>query len=351
MRCSTPRSPESTARHERGDGAMTVSIILGVAGMSIGRHINKDFIWLVKAIAAHDQSHYPERMGVTFIINAPTSVFGTDLPKKLVLGAREAVHRPRDARQDQDRHGARRGDWRVEVSAALGDGVVERVEGGVDVGWRPGPSHVGAPAAVAASLCAAVVGRAWTNLDGSRRRAAGGRSSARRSEDAHAPAPARAQPVVGRDRRALARPTRRSSRRRRTPRPASRRRSCPSRSPTTIKLEQMETGDATRASEVSEEASAPKKPSGPSAGLRSWPSRRCWRVCRRRPVSAGVLLAEDAGAFTGTAHAGGGGPRAAADGAGPPRGLPARRRRVHYVHAPPARARHCWRSVFCRWRL
>ena len=57
----------------RGDGAM--SIILDVAGMSIGGHINKDFIWLVKAIAAHDQAHYPERMGVTFIVNAP-GVFG-----------------------------------------------------------------------------------------------------------------------------------------------------------------------------------------------------------------------------------------------------------------------------------
>ena len=57
----------------RGDGAMAV--ILDVAGMTIGKHINKDFIWLVKAIAAHDQAHYPERMGVTFIINAP-GVFG-----------------------------------------------------------------------------------------------------------------------------------------------------------------------------------------------------------------------------------------------------------------------------------
>ena len=31
-------------RRHRGDGAMAV--ILDVAGMTIGRHINKDFIWL-----------------------------------------------------------------------------------------------------------------------------------------------------------------------------------------------------------------------------------------------------------------------------------------------------------------
>ena len=34
-------------RRGRGDGAM--SIILDVAGMTIGRHINKDFIWFVTA--------------------------------------------------------------------------------------------------------------------------------------------------------------------------------------------------------------------------------------------------------------------------------------------------------------
>ena len=60
---------DSLKRNGRGDGAMAV--ILDVAGMTIGKHINKDFIWLVKAIAAHDQAHYPERMGVTYIVNAP----------------------------------------------------------------------------------------------------------------------------------------------------------------------------------------------------------------------------------------------------------------------------------------
>ena len=53
-----------------------MAVILDVAGMTIGKHINKDFIWLVKAIAAHDQAHYPERMGVTFIVNAPGAARG-----------------------------------------------------------------------------------------------------------------------------------------------------------------------------------------------------------------------------------------------------------------------------------
>ena len=60
---------DSLKRNGRGDG--TMAVILDVAGMTIGKHINKDFIWLVKAIAAHDQAHYPERMGVTYIVNAP----------------------------------------------------------------------------------------------------------------------------------------------------------------------------------------------------------------------------------------------------------------------------------------
>lgn len=128
----------------RGDG--TMAIILDVQGMTIGKHINKDFIWLVKAIAAKDQAHYPERMGVTFIVNAP-GVFGLvwrTIRPFLDAATRDKIHIVT----------ARR-DWRAEVRLALGDAVVDRVEGGGDVDGdfsRP-------PLVVAASLGSAVVGR------------------------------------------------------------------------------------------------------------------------------------------------------------------------------------------------
>ena len=38
---------DSLKRNGRGDG--TMAVILDVAGMTIGRHINKDFIWFVTA--------------------------------------------------------------------------------------------------------------------------------------------------------------------------------------------------------------------------------------------------------------------------------------------------------------
>ena len=66
-----------------------------------------------------------------------------------------------------------------------------------------------------------------------------------------------------------------------------------------VKLEQMETGDAPP-SEVSEEACEPKKPR-PIRRFEVLALAQVLAAFVAAAVSAGVLLAEDAGAFTGTA--------------------------------------------------
>ena len=135
-------------------------------------------------------------------------------------------------------------DWRAEVRAALGDGVVDRVEGGVDVDG----DHARAPAAVAASLCAAVVGRDSDESAGAATTPA--RPVSPPVEDALAPAP-------------LERSSSSAEIDELWPPDASPER--PLEAPllplevADVKLEQMETGDAPP-SDVSEEASEPKKP-------------------------------------------------------------------------------------------
>ena len=268
-------------RRNRGDGAM--SIILDVAGMTIGKHINKDFIWLVKAIAAHDQSHYPERMGVTFIVNAP-SVFG------LVWRTVRPFIDP--ATRDKIRIVTARADWRAEVRAALGDDVVVRVEGDVDVD----EDHARPPTAVAASLCAAVVGR--DSEDSSRRLTVVEEPTRTVSVEVDAPPPlerssssaeidelwppdAPEQPPSPDSSTGLEAPL------------------LPLEVSDDVKLERMETGDGD-AAPSEEEASAPKKPR-PIRRFEVLALAQVLAAFVVAAVSAGVLLAEDAGAFTGTA--------------------------------------------------
>ena len=52
-----------------------MAVMLDVSDMTISRHVNSDFLYVVKTLANYDQNHFPERMGTTFIMNAP-SVFG-----------------------------------------------------------------------------------------------------------------------------------------------------------------------------------------------------------------------------------------------------------------------------------
>ena len=182
-------------------------------------------------------------------------------------------------------------DWRVEVSAALGDGVVERVEGGVDVDG----DHARAPAAVAASLCAAVVGRDSDESAGAATTPA--RPVSPVEVDALAPAP-------------LARSRSSAEIDELWPPDAPEQPSSPDSSTgleapllplevaDDVKLEQMETGDGAAAPE--EAASEPKKPR-PIRRFEVLALAQVLAAFVVAAVSAGVLLAEDAGAFTGTA--------------------------------------------------
>jgi len=222
-------------------------------------------------------------MGVTFIINAP-GVFG------LVWRTVRPFIDP--ATRDKIRIVTARADWRAEVRAALGAEVVERVEGGVDVDG----DHARPPAAVAASLCAAVVGR--DSEESSRRLAVVEEPTRTVSVEADALAPA---------------PLERSSSSAEidelwppdAEQPPSPDASTGLEAPLLplevgddAKLERMETGDADAAPE--EATCEPKKPR-PIRRFEVLALAQVLAAFVVAAVSAGVLLAEDAGAFTGTA--------------------------------------------------
>ncbi|GMH92118.1 hypothetical protein TL16_g12251 [Triparma laevis f. inornata] len=56
---------------ERGYHCETITAVIDIKGMRL-RQITKDFLYLLKHMAAVDQNHYPERMGTTYIINCPS---------------------------------------------------------------------------------------------------------------------------------------------------------------------------------------------------------------------------------------------------------------------------------------
>jgi hypothetical protein len=57
--------------HRRGVLVETCSAILDVQDMKLGQ-VTRDFLELVKGIAAIDQQRYPETLGKLFIINVPS---------------------------------------------------------------------------------------------------------------------------------------------------------------------------------------------------------------------------------------------------------------------------------------
>lgn len=54
---------------EAKDG--TMSVVLDLGGMTLAKHVDADFMRLVKRLAEIDQNSYPERMQNTYVVNAP----------------------------------------------------------------------------------------------------------------------------------------------------------------------------------------------------------------------------------------------------------------------------------------
>ena len=88
------------------------------------KHVNKDFLYVVKQLSQIDQDHFPERMGATFILNAP-GVFG--LVWRIVRPWLDPVT------QAKIHSIAERDDWRAQVRARLGGDVVENLAADVQL--------------------------------------------------------------------------------------------------------------------------------------------------------------------------------------------------------------------------
>ncbi|KAH8047692.1 cholestenol delta-isomerase [Aureococcus anophagefferens] len=106
-----------------------MAVMLDVSDMTISRHVNSDFLYVVKTLANYDQNHFPERMGTTFIMNAP-SVFGMvwriakpGAGTGVVRGQAVArAHTVKKIHIVTDKE-----DWRTIVAAKLGDPIMQNL--------------------------------------------------------------------------------------------------------------------------------------------------------------------------------------------------------------------------------
>ena len=57
--------------NEKNYHCETITAVIDIKGMKL-KQITRDFLYLIKAMAAVDQNQYPERMGCTYIINCPS---------------------------------------------------------------------------------------------------------------------------------------------------------------------------------------------------------------------------------------------------------------------------------------
>ncbi|EGB05858.1 hypothetical protein AURANDRAFT_66087 [Aureococcus anophagefferens] len=106
-----------------------MAVMLDVSDMTISRHVNSDFLYVVKTLANYDQNHFPERMGTTFIMNAP-SVFGM-VWRIATPGAGNGWF---EVKPWLDAHTVKKihivtdkEDWRTIVAAKLGDPIMQNL--------------------------------------------------------------------------------------------------------------------------------------------------------------------------------------------------------------------------------
>lgn len=112
------------ARRGRGKAVSKMAVMLDVNEMTISKHVNSDFLYVVKTLANYDQNHFPERMGTTCILHAP-GVFG------LVW---------RIVRPWLDAHTvekitiiSHKEDWRAIVSEKLGEDIMQNLDNEVQL--------------------------------------------------------------------------------------------------------------------------------------------------------------------------------------------------------------------------
>ncbi|KAJ8603736.1 hypothetical protein CTAYLR_000251 [Chrysophaeum taylorii] len=105
-------------------GTGKMSVVMDVGGMTLRKHVNSDFLRFIKMIASIDQDHYPERMGVTFVVNAPRAF-------SVVWSVVKPWLDPRTA--EKIRICSTEAQWRPAITEVLGASIAKALDDGVNL--------------------------------------------------------------------------------------------------------------------------------------------------------------------------------------------------------------------------
>ncbi|KAJ1447401.1 hypothetical protein M885DRAFT_624412 [Pelagophyceae sp. CCMP2097] len=126
-----------------------MAVVLDVGDMTIRKHVNSDFINVLKKLAGLDSNHFPERMGVTFVINAPGTF---PMVWRMVRGFIDPVTAAKIFVLTEE-------EWRTVVAAELGAAVVEAIDEGVNLDPEFAAETAGGEAVPAAAVADALLER------------------------------------------------------------------------------------------------------------------------------------------------------------------------------------------------